>query len=272
MLYLRRGWYYFKFANEADSHTILHGGPWMFGNSSLILKQWTPDFCAHMDTLKVVPVWTLFTDLDPCFWSPCALSNIASLIGKPLFADPYTMEKSRISFARVLIDIDISKEIPSFVKVNTPYGIKMFTVEYEWMPHFCTHCDTIGHSSGKCRKVKQSDKAGPSVKKIWQPIPKNTPIVTTDVNSEASAKLPAEATGSVAIDSITQPSDDSNLQNEDSHGFKTVKRRSRSHMKTQSVVPVVHNSNSFAALDFNTSENEHSQSMMEGGGAPHSLS
>lgn len=96
-----------------------------------------PNFCSQIKALKVVPVWTLFTDLDLCFWSPMALRNIASLIGKPLFADPYTTDKSRISFAQVLIDIDLSKDIPSSVQlINTPYGLKTVSIEYEWMPLF----------------------------------------------------------------------------------------------------------------------------------------
>lgn len=153
VLYYKRGWFYFKFATIEDSHTILHGGPWIMGNSSLILKEWSPDFHDTLDSIKIVPVWIIFPDLDPCFWSVRALSKIASAIGKPLYADPYTTDKSRISFARVLIDLDISLDLKTEVVVTTLFRVKKLAVNYEWMPYYCTHCQKIGHQTSKCKKL-----------------------------------------------------------------------------------------------------------------------
>lgn len=123
---------------------------------ALILKQWTPDFCFQLDSIKVVHVWTLYIDLDPCFWSFAALSKISSIIGKPLYADRYTTNKTGISFARVLIDIDIAKYIPSSIKINTLFGTKEISVVYEWIPQFCSLNDCIGHLSNMCRKNKKT--------------------------------------------------------------------------------------------------------------------
>lgn len=128
-------------------------------------------------------MWTLFPDLDPCFWSFAALSKIASSIGKPLYADPYTTDKSRISFARVLIDIYLSKDNPSLIPVKTPFGVKDVVVEYEWKPHFCHHCSSIGHSTNKCRKNTIKKTHAPPVQ-VWRPIPKE-PIAPVPKNVAA---------------------------------------------------------------------------------------
>lgn len=263
VLYFKKGWYYFKFANETDCLSILHGGPWIFGNSTLLLKQWTPDFCSHLDSVKVIPVWTLLNDLDPCFWSHSALSKIASIIGKPLFADPYTTDKTRISFARVLIDIDVSKDLPSSIKIDTPFGTKMISIEYEWIPHFCTICDCIGHSTQKCRKNAKKENRPTVTKQVWRPIEKNMAP-----EPHAEIQLVMENQSRV----IEKETDISGLANKavaagvsQPEGFNSVRRRSRSPPKTADILEI-HKFNSFAVLEdmANTSDS----SLMEGGGAP----
>lgn len=272
VLYFKKGWFYFKFANKEDCLSVFHGGPWVFGNSTLILKEWSPDFCAQMESVKVVPVWTLFPDLDPCFWSSTALSKIASVIGRPLFADPYTTEKTRISFARVLIDIDISKDIPSFVKVNTPYGEKVVTVDYEWMPHFCSHCDVIGHSLSKCRKNKVVANVKENATKVWRPVIKENPTTKSQTDLQDSVQV-LESTVENTQELTTTAIDKSILLEPDtSQGFTSIRRRSCSPLKTQTNaasvdVQEVYNSNSFSVLAQFEPDDDHNK--MERGGASH---
>lgn len=292
VLYFKKGWFYFKFDNEADCLNILHGGPWVFGSSTLILKQWTPDFCSHLDTLKVVPVWTLFTDLDPCFWSPSALSKISSSIGKPLFADPYTTDKTRISFARVLIDIDISQDLPSSVTVNTPFGVKEISVEYEWVPYFCKHCNCIGHSTGKCKKNKILAQA--TNKQVWRPIPKDSSTAIGETIENVSHSIEKVVENKENVSEIQENADhnfstlsrleESCVPQEDSTGpaFTPVKGRSNGSKTSSSEdsIPAViaRSPNQFHALallpDDAYPETEHNEnvkaSKTEGGRAPHS--
>lgn len=276
VLYYKKGWFYFKFASEEDCLTILHGGPWVFGNSSLILKKWSPDFCSQLESIRVVPVWTLFPDLDPCFWSSAALSKIASVIGKPLYADPYTTEKTRISFARVLIDIDISKELTTSIKMNTPYGLKEVTVDYEWVPHFCSLCDCIGHSSSKCRKQKTT---APAMKQVWKQVSKtsgnesNGNEVPCDhasfkgglqenIVSEFNAhdQTDSQELPEVAFTHAQTVSQMNVVENE----FTKVRKRNSSPGTKQDSLQGVLNSNSFSVLAFTETDDDHD--MMERGG------
>ncbi|KAG5589723.1 hypothetical protein H5410_040237 [Solanum commersonii] len=71
-------------------------------------------------------------------WGCDSLSRIASAIGTPLFVDE---NQSRISFARMLIQVNVTKSLP------TLYG-REFTqaVEYDyWKPQFCAKCLKIRH-------------------------------------------------------------------------------------------------------------------------------
>ncbi|XP_074301316.1 uncharacterized protein LOC141632694 [Silene latifolia] len=109
--YFRKGWFSFRFSNSEEMNAVLKNGPWKIGSNSLVLKHWSPMFSCEMETISKVPVWVLFPGLDPFLWSDVVLSKIASKLGRPLFADPATTTKAKLSFARVLIEIDVSKPL-----------------------------------------------------------------------------------------------------------------------------------------------------------------
>ena len=68
-------------------------------------------------------------------WGVGSLSRIASAIGVPLFADECTTKQTRISYARMLIEVNVTKAIPQQITVVDPNG-KTFLqdVELEWRP------------------------------------------------------------------------------------------------------------------------------------------
>lgn len=87
----------------------------------MILQKWTPQFSQELERVTHIPVWVLFPELDPYFWSCSALSKLASKIGKPLFADAFTTSKEKISFAGIMIEVDVSSDLPNHV-ILTSYS------------------------------------------------------------------------------------------------------------------------------------------------------
>ncbi|XP_074305112.1 uncharacterized protein LOC141640050 [Silene latifolia] len=119
--YYKKGWFSFRFTSLEDMNNVLKEGPWKLGNSSLILKQWYPNFSMEMDRVSTVPIWVLFPNLEPFLWSENILSKMASKIGKPLFADLNTTCKAKLSFARIMVKADLSTTLPDHIVLNTPY-------------------------------------------------------------------------------------------------------------------------------------------------------
>ncbi|XP_074298402.1 uncharacterized protein LOC141629274 [Silene latifolia] len=135
------------FSIVENMNTILRGNAWSLSGHSLILKQWTPLFPTQLDTISK---------------SASALRKIASKIGTPLYADPITTNKERLSFARVMVEVDLSGPLPDNVVINSPFmGQVIQDVEYEWLPYYCTHCEKLGHEKKVCKQLKQ--KAKPKV-------------------------------------------------------------------------------------------------------------
>ena len=82
----------------------------------MILKDWIPKFNFHEEIMRVIPLWVRFPNLPLYYWGPKTLSNIGSMIRVPLFADECTTIKMRVAFARLLIEVDVTKELPkSFI-------------------------------------------------------------------------------------------------------------------------------------------------------------
>ncbi|XP_070014503.1 uncharacterized protein [Nicotiana sylvestris] len=129
-----------------DKNAVLYSGPYTMGAKPLILKSWSEDFNLYNEVLKTISLWVSFPNLPLNCWGRMTLSRIASGLSSSLYADECTSNASRISYARVLIEMDISKELPKSIKIQDPTG-KDFEqlVEYDWVPKYCKKCLMVGH-------------------------------------------------------------------------------------------------------------------------------
>lgn len=75
--------------------------------------------------MRGIPLWIKFPGLNVGYWSAESLSKLASFVGKPLFTDKFTAQQEKISFPRLLVDVDISCSLPGSVEFETPVGTLM---------------------------------------------------------------------------------------------------------------------------------------------------
>ena len=134
-----------KFQKISDMNEILFSG-YTVNNRPIILKQWCPDFDLGNEFLTEIPLWVKFPKLPLNCWGVGSLSRIASAIGVPLFADECTTKQTRISYARMLVEVNVTKAIPQKIAVVDPNG-KTFLqdVVLEWRPQYCDQCQKLGH-------------------------------------------------------------------------------------------------------------------------------
>lgn len=79
------------------------------------------------------------------------LREIASAIGTPLLIDSATQNRVFGHYARVLVDMDLSKHIFNEVMIERTGFSFAIKITYERLPAFCTHCGNIGHHISSCR-------------------------------------------------------------------------------------------------------------------------
>lgn len=107
----------------------------------MLLRTILENFSFQDEDLRVVPVWVQLQSLPLQCWNSRA---ITSSTGKPLCLDEITMDRKRISYARVLVEIDTSKKPIEEFEVKLLSGL-IYTqyIIYENLPKYCSHCNYI---------------------------------------------------------------------------------------------------------------------------------
>ncbi|KAL9400736.1 hypothetical protein Peur_004585 [Populus x canadensis] len=113
-------WLIFAFPTEHEMLEVLGGGPsYVFGRP--LILQVMPDFFDFKpNDMTTLPTWVRFPNLPLRCLTPLCLSKLASVIGKPIHCDNSTTNMTRLSYARVLIEVDLLGDLPSSVNVVLP--------------------------------------------------------------------------------------------------------------------------------------------------------
>ena len=149
------GWLVYRFQNKEDKFSVLCGGPYLVYGRPLILRPMTEHFDFSCSEMTQVPVWVKFPNLPLKCWTLRCLSKLASVLGKPIQCDKLTSTKERLSYARVLVEVDLLADLRSSKNVVLPNESPLIQrVIYETLPKFCKHCRVLGHSTGACSKGK----------------------------------------------------------------------------------------------------------------------
>ena len=149
----RSGWIIFKFQSDEDRLSVLNGGPYFAYGSNLLLKILPSCFRFEGEDVSSVPIWIQLPGLPLDCWNARALSKIVSKVGKPITTDKMTRTKERISFARVLVEVDVTSDLVSTVEIGLPTGVVyQQSVIPEFTPKFCVKCKSFGHVVATCGK------------------------------------------------------------------------------------------------------------------------
>lgn len=189
----------FNFEFEADMTVVLNERPYYVHGRLLILKIMPDYFDFDTSDMIWMFVWVRFPNLPLQCWSPLCLSKLASVIGKPVYPNSPTTSMTQLSYAQVLIEIDLLVELPLSIDITLPNGVtKSQAVIYESLPRFWKQYKTLGHSTSACNKAfKHKRKKSP-------PSPSPTPsrCNNTSADTEAVEKQPIrqEIRGEPTID------------------------------------------------------------------------
>ncbi|XP_058753872.1 uncharacterized protein LOC131627051 [Vicia villosa] len=162
LYYNKEGYFLVRFTSKEDKDAVLMRGPYTIFKKPILLHEWTPDFTLQDDVLRVLPIWVTFPQLPLKFWGDKSIGKIASAVGKPLMTDECTARKLRVSYAKVLIEVDVTVELKEEIMIRDGNSGKISQrVEYEWRPPFCAKCNKVGHT---CK-----NKVEIPMKPIWKP-------------------------------------------------------------------------------------------------------
>ncbi|GKA59810.1 ATPase, F1/V1/A1 complex, alpha/beta subunit [Tanacetum coccineum] len=110
---------------------------------------------------RKLPIWVKIINVPIESWGVKGISALASSIGKPIIMDEMTARmcekgEGRLSFARVLIEIEAGKPIKEEIEAIYKGSMchekfsKKIQVEYAWKPPCCDKCQVFGHDTSRC--------------------------------------------------------------------------------------------------------------------------
>lgn len=66
------------------------------------------------------------------------MGHVASGVGRPHYANSFTKNHQRLSFARILVEVDINADFPKNIGVDKGNGRSCLVgIEYPWIPSKC---------------------------------------------------------------------------------------------------------------------------------------
>lgn len=129
-----------------------------------------------------MPVWVKLPGLHLSLWNKVTLEKVLSFVGKPLATDKFTASKERLAYARVLVEMEISDTVPTFIPIMMPHGLVQQAIEFEWLPVKCSKCCLLGHFAEKCvvPLKKQWKAKNPGVQQPTKPVVQQEKQKNTD--------------------------------------------------------------------------------------------
>ncbi|KAK3230978.1 hypothetical protein Dsin_002859 [Dipteronia sinensis] len=133
---------------KEDLDYVLTGGPWVIANQYLVVQRWKPNFVSGEESIQSMPIWVRLSKLPMEWMDSDLLWNIGGMLGRMCTVDPITEAQARGRFARICVEIDISKPLLGTLSIDD----RSIRVEYESLGLVCFKCGKYGHSKDNCRE------------------------------------------------------------------------------------------------------------------------
>ncbi|XP_062093710.1 uncharacterized protein LOC133799723 [Humulus lupulus] len=185
-----------QFRDEETKDMVLESGVIHFDKKPVILRPWSSDVVS-IRSVKSVPVWIRLLGLGLQYWGVNCLSALVSTIGTPIMVDKVTKARTMIKFARILVDMEIAKNLPMHIHYLNERGqILEQPIEYEWLPTKCSNCKKLGHATAVCKHAPFAIKKNTESSNQAIPVVKTASESATNIqnNSSQNNQEPLEVT------------------------------------------------------------------------------
>ncbi|CAN1824671.1 hypothetical protein LINPERHAP1_LOCUS30861 [Linum perenne] len=135
-----------RFSDDDDYQRAIFGGPWKISDYYITVARWSPDFNEEAPIRKVL-TWVRLPKLPIHFLNATAVTRIGNHIGRTVRLDLATAEGARARYARVCVDIDLSKPLLGKYLLDE----RVMFIEYESLDNICFSCGMYGHKELDCQ-------------------------------------------------------------------------------------------------------------------------
>ncbi|CAN1137715.1 hypothetical protein LINPERHAP2_LOCUS10234 [Linum perenne] len=142
------GFYVVNFETIADYERAMFGGPWMINDHYVVIQEWRPYFRPEDTLLATLRVWVRLPGIPFEYFDNAILKLIGDRIGRTIRIDHTTLEGTRGNFARICVEVDLSKPLLSKYRLRR----RVRRIEYEGLHTICFNCGCYGHKDESCKQ------------------------------------------------------------------------------------------------------------------------
>ncbi|KAL1555390.1 peroxidase [Salvia divinorum] len=144
---------FIQLSEMCDYAKILNGPNntpvWYIEHHPMRVFKWTPDFDPFFE-IPIVALWCNILALPVHLFEESALIAIGNLLGHAVQVDRATISRSRVSFARICVEVDISQSIPEEISLDIAGKRVTLKVKWDKIPLYCGECRHVGHNADNC--------------------------------------------------------------------------------------------------------------------------
>jgi hypothetical protein len=149
-----KNYYMITLFSKGDYDFVKRGGPWIFDQHALIVKDLDEDAQPSETALTAVPVWVRIYDVPWGKQDEVWGMRYGNGLGEALEVDVPASEQEKKEFLRVRVNLPYDRRLQTQIVtgVKGKREVKVFKLKYERVPYFCSHCGFMGHKKDECEK------------------------------------------------------------------------------------------------------------------------
>jgi hypothetical protein len=125
-------------------------------------KPWYKEFDPSTESFNKMPLWVRLLNLPLHLWLDYVLEAMGNAIEDFILVDSACSRVYRMMYARILVEMNISKGLPEMIMLNSLHGPWNQLLDYEGIPFRCRICHKTGHLASPCSSRKSRPKKPPS--------------------------------------------------------------------------------------------------------------
>ena len=164
-----------RFTTVADKEFVWFNRPWFVKGLNFVLCSWVPYFDPYSASVERIDKWARISRLPCEFWAEHTLIQLLKPIGDVVRVDHNTLLRKKSRFARVCVNIDVTKPLPGTLSIPTPKTLLKIPITYEGLHEVCALCGGSDHLLELCPRL---------------PVPPNIEVVVEKFEAHGIADHP----------------------------------------------------------------------------------
>lgn len=113
--------------HEDRRNKVMRGGPWMIFDHHFVVSTWSAKFISSEATVIKMLAWICIPSFNVAFYYEGFLFFVSQVIETPIRMDVNNLEGNRGRFARICVELDLTKPIIGKVMIEGYW----YKIEYE---------------------------------------------------------------------------------------------------------------------------------------------